>query len=280
MNARRPTTALLVASAGCSGLVGTDGQPSETTTAPTTDTTTETPASTSEQLAPGLTSEGVTDALTLADAHLSQLENASFGKVSRVKHPNADDASFRYVWMTAANESNWRMKVDAAGMPLAYGRSNGVFWQYADGEKVLWRLLTSGNGTQGNVTYGVRNVDVQGRGEPIPPEQVFPSGTYERSLVYSLFGNADVTVENASGSTTTVSGTVDEMTIGQQPVTEVEFTATVQADGLVESVDMTYEQDGWLVERMFEFETTNQSSVSKPVWYDTALNRTGAEPAS
>lgn len=286
MNLRRVAVALvvgvLVANAGCSGF-SDGGQPAtETTTAtttePATDAATETTGETTtaaEQVAPGVTSEGVTDALALADAHLAHVQNEPFVKHVRVEESNATASAYRETMLSYANESAWRWRVSAEGMPLALDSNNGTFVQYADGEKVLWRLEANGSSPRENVTYGVRAVEADGDRVPVPPEQLFPAGLYDRSLVYTLFGNADVTVEHANESAVRVRGTSNELTLSGEQVMDVEFTATVAADGLVESIDLSYEQGDTTVEQTVCFDARNSDPVQRPDWYETAENRTG-----
>ncbi|MFC3477512.1 hypothetical protein [Halobacterium litoreum] len=272
--------ALLVVSAGCAGLVGSDGgtttDATTTEPSPTTETTSEPTETSAERLAPGLTRDGVVDAAALADAHRDAVRNHSFTRQSRVERTNDSATVSRESTMVAASESHWRWRVTTDGTPLALGTSNGTFVQYADGEQVVWRLESP---ARENATYGVRSISVDGGSEPIPPAQVFPSALYERDLVYSLFGNADVTVERANESAIRVRGTVAEMAVDREQVTDVAFAATVTPEGLVESLEMTYEQDGATVERTVRFERTGGDPVERPGWYDTALNRTAATGA-
>ena len=281
MKARRPTTALLVvllvASAGCSGLVGTDGQPTETTTtAPTTDTTTESTTTTEateqtpEQLAPGVTSEGVTDALALANAHEDIVSSSTFVRRSNTTRTNDSATITRQSRFAYVNDSHWQLNVTADGLPATFVVTNGTMHRYADGEVIVYRLQTPGN-----TTYGVANWD-QEAGVLIPPAQFFADSSFEsvfnREFVYSLVGGSDVTVEDASGDTVELAGSADELSIGGEPATDVEFTATVTADGLVESLHLTYQQDGMAVERSVTFDTSVSDPLTRPEWYQTAID--------
>lgn len=286
MTARRLLLALLctllVASAGCSGLMDSGSQPAtetpttaaptaDTTTAPTTESTTETP----EQLAPGLTTGGVTDALALATAHQNYVRTHAFVKHSSVERTNGTESAFRRTTISYANESHWRWNVTADGMAVALGTRNGTFVQYADGERVLYRLDQEGGR---NTTYGVRTLDMHSEGEltPIPPSEVFPVTVYERSLVYSLLGSSDVTVERADDAAARVSGSMAQMQVNHATLTNVEFTATVAENGVVQSLDLTYEQNGATYERSITFDTSVTDPVTRPDWYGTAVNHTEA----
>ena len=281
MTARRLAVALLctllVASAGCSGLMNPGSQPStdatatltaDTTTAPATETASEA----AEQLAPGLTTGGVTDALALADAHQRYLRTHAFVKQSSVEWTNGSASGYRRATFSYANESTWRWNVTANGMAVALGVRNGTFSQYADGERVLYRLNPEGNNTR----YGVRVLDMHSEGEltPIPPSEIFSVGTYERSLVYSLVGSANATVERADDAAAWVSGSLEQMQVNHGTVTNVEFTATIAETGVVQSLDLSYVQHGATYERSLTFDTSVSDPVQRPDWYETALNHT------
>jgi hypothetical protein len=282
MSSRRLAAALacvlLVATAGCGGLAGSNGEPTdqptetvETTEAVDTETTTGATTTAPEQLAPGLTSTGVTDALALADAHREYVRTHSFVKHDSVQRRNATTRASRNLTLAYANQSRWLWNVSADGMPLALGATNGTFEQYADGERVLYALRTDGT-----LSYGVRAFAADGERVPVPPSEVFPPSTYERNLVYALFANADVTVERGDDAAARVTGTAAELTIGGDAVSDVEFTATVTADGLVRSLDLACEQGDATVQRSLAFDATASDPVERPDWYETAVNRTAA----
>lgn len=265
---------LLVTTAGCAGLLDSGGQPAATE-APTTDTATATSSGTpttqaAEQFAPGLTTEGVTDALALADAHREYVRTHAFVKHSSVERTNGSETGTAQTTLAYANQSHWLLNQSVDGVRSVLG-TNGTFAMYADGERVAVRQRVDDN-----VTYGVRTIEADGEAVPVPPEEVFPVEMYERGLVYSLFANADVTVHGPEGSTVRVDGTAGELTLGDATVTDVEFTATVTDRGLVESLDATYEQGGATVERSVTFDVTVTRPVEQPDWYDRAVNGTAA----
>lgn len=273
--------ALLVASAGCSGLMDADS-PSATETpttaapatgAPATGTTNVPTTETPEQLAPGVTIEGVTDAMALASAHQNYVQTHAFVKQSSVERTNGSGSGYRRTTFAYANESTWRLNQTADGMALALGVRNGTFSHYADGERVLYRL----NPEENNTRYGVRVVSMHSEGEltPIPPSEIFSAGTYERSLVYSLVGSANATVERADDAAAQISGSTAQMQIGHRTVTDVEFTVTVTESGVVQSLDLAYEHRGATYERSTTFDTSVSDPVERPDWYETALNQSG-----
>lgn len=276
---------LLAASAGCSGLMDTDNQPSTATTAaPTADTTTAattgaaapttsgTTTETPEQLAPGVTTGGVTDALALATAHQNYVRTHAFVKHSSVERTNGTESAYRRTTISYANESKWRWSINADGMAVALGTRNGTFVQYADGERVLYRYAPAGE----SVRYNVRRVSMRADRPPIPPSEVLPVTVYERSLVYSLVGSANATVERADDAAARVSGSMAQMRIGRTPVTNVEFTAIIAENGVVQSLDLTYEQNGATYERSITFDASVTDPVERPDWYETAVNQTEA----
>lgn len=284
MKRRQPLVALacvlLVVTAGCSGLTGSgDGPATDTTTAAPTETTTQQPTTTDtpEQLAPGVTTEGVQSALELADAHLDAVRHHSFVKHERFERANDSGTAFRDTTFQYASESRWRQTITGDERKVALGLENGTFDRYASGDQVLWAL---DNGT--DQRYGFHSDEVDGEVIPVPGENVFREGTYERSLVYALASRAD-SVERREGGGAVLSGSVDSLSMSVEPAANAEFTLTVSADGLAESIDLTYEHAGEsrdaTYERSITFDTSVSDPVEQPDWYATALAETGAAAA-
>ncbi|MFB6071417.1 MAG: hypothetical protein ABEJ88_00455 [Halobacterium sp.] len=279
MPSRRVPVALLccvlVVTAGCAGLSDTGGQPTTdgTTTATPTETTTEstTQATTAQpaQLAPGLTRDGVADALALADAHREFLETHQFVKRTRTQRENPGDWGWRASVLAYANESHWKWNTTGEELPVAFGVTNGSYALFADGHRVLYRLRADGN-----VTYGVARIGGGADSPPTPPRSVLGRSVYERGLVYTLLSRANVTVERGDGVAARVTGTADEFSIGGETVTDVEFTAAVRSSGLVERLELTYERGNATVKRSIIFDADVTDPLERPAWYDTALNRT------
>lgn len=272
--------ALLVVSAGCSGLPGGNAPPTTepaTTEQPTAapSTTTATPTATggtpgaAEQLAPGLTANGVTDALALANAHRDVLTGNSFVQRTSVERTNGTERSSRRSTLRYANQSRWLWSVSASGVPLALGATSGTVVSYADGERVAYRLETGGE-----VVYNVRRISGRADAPPVPPKQVLRESVYARDFLYTLFANADVTVEDTQGSTHRLTGTAEELVIDQQAATNAEFTANVTEDGLVRTLDLTYQQGNTSVERSLTVELAEDDPVERPDWYERAVNQT------
>lgn len=268
---------LVVSSAGCAGLSddgsqatgmpGTTTSGAETTIAETTASTTAAP----EQLAPGVTTDGVTDALALADAHRDTLEEHPFVKHARIEHEKATSTAIRQTTLQYADESHWRWNQTAEGRPVALGVTNGTLVQYADGDEVRYVIRSSDD-----VRYGVRNTSVQdGTTAALPPEDVLREYVFARNVVYTLFAGSDVTVERGDDVAARVTGTASELTVSGHDARNVEFTATVTADGVVQSLDLSYDVAGsgqYTVERTLTFETTASNPVQRPEWYSEAGN--------
>lgn len=250
-------------------------EPADTTTGGEP-TPTETTATTDEphQIAPGLTTEGVTDALALANAHREQLRAEMWVARDSYERTNATATVTRQTTVYYQNESRWRWNRTGDGLPVALGVSNGTLVQYADGERVVWRLEARGSDASGNVTYGLRHVEADGAQAPIPPDRVFSNSLHARNLVYTLFANANTTVDTVEGVTAYVEGSADELTIGGERATNVSFQATVDSDGMVLSLELTYETGDATVRRVLEFDEVDADPVERPGWYETALNRT------
>jgi hypothetical protein len=271
---RRVLTALVfllvVSSAGCSGLLNSDSQPAGTTTSTPSPTTEKTPSTTAspEQLAPGPTTDGVTDPLALADAHRENVDNHSFVSQQRFTRVNETERAYRQDTLHYANESHWRWNRTGAGIGVALDVTNGTFVQYADGNEVRYRLESADD-----VRYGVRKISARADAPPMPPEDVFLDSLYARNLVYTLFATEDVTVERGDDVAAHVTGTASELTIGGETATDVEFTATVTEDGLVQSLDISYEQGENSIERKITFNRVTTNPVERPDWYSQARNR-------
>ena len=265
---------LVASSAGCSGLLDGDRRPTETPTAtPTTETppTTRTTPSTTdaaEQLAPGLTTDGVTDALALADAHRETIYNHTFVSHNRFTRVNDTESAHLQETLYYANESHWLWNRTGEGMGIALGVTNGTLVQYADGEEVRYTIRSAEN-----VRYGVRQISMRSDVPPMPPEDALPEQVYARDLVYTLFATDNVTVERGDGVAARVTGTAPELTLGGGAATNVEFTATVTEDGLVQSLDLSYEQGESSIERTMTFNRTTTNPVERPDWYSQARNR-------
>ncbi|SEW11417.1 hypothetical protein [Halobacterium jilantaiense] len=268
---------LLVATAGCAGITGQDDA---TTTAPTQTTAETTEATTAtattesaEQLAPGVTADGVEDARVLADAHLATVRNQSLVTYDRVRRTTASGTAFRNASLAMTNESHWQYNVSSDGMQVGPMFGAEAFETYADSERMLWRTEN-----ESTVEYGAYTFRAEDETVVVPPAQVFERsyrGQYGRDLVYTLASRADaVEVPEDDESAVRLSGGADRLPLGREETTNAEFTVTVAADGQVRSIEMVYERGNATVARSVSFDTDVTDPVEQPDWYETALNET------
>ena len=276
----------LVATAGCAGITGQEDATTTTptqTTAETTEATTATPTTESaEQLAPGVTTEGVEDARALADAHQSALRDGGFVKHLNATRTNGSAIAAQNQRFAVENESLWRLTTTGEGVGVALGVTNGTYDTYADSSRVLWQLE---NETAESTSYGVMSITIDGDDQSVPPNQTFEQDTYqslyERSLVYTLAANANsVEALDGSGAAVRLSGVASNPPTAFTRSGDVEFTATVSADGLVQSIELSYPSEDATVKRSLSFDTDVGDPVEQPNWYETALNETDLNESS
>ena len=274
--------ALLLTTAGCAGLdgsnAGTETVPMQTTVDATEVSTTATSYTTTEsaeQLAPGVTETAVVNARALADAHRDAL-GAGFVKYSAATRENESTTAIWTRTFGFENESVWRLTTTGENTPVALDVTNGTMDQYGGGEYVLWRL---DDADTGNTSYGVRSITIDGDGQPIPADKVFKNNyqsLYEHSLIYSLASNADsVKALDASEGAVELSGTAGNPSTEFTKTSDVEFTMSVADSGFVTAIDLAYESGDGTVQSTVTFDTDVTDPVEEPDWYGSALNETG-----
>ncbi|MFB6204908.1 MAG: hypothetical protein ABEJ05_00040 [Haloglomus sp.] len=279
--------AVLLVSAGCSGLTG-DGQATDRLTpAPV-------PESTPTDAPERLTAREVTDATELSQAHGARLTNTSFVLISNrtAVTPNGTLHSRLDVYLEAgASAQTYRAWISTAGPggPVFLGQppASASFW--SDGETYL-RRLTRGNQTVYN--------------EFMPPfgyagtrkywiEVVALDGTAERDIV-AAFGSFRTRVTGR----TTVNGTTVYRVVGTDALSDgfvddnedivaarnARLVANVTERGLVRSYRITYRgtlPDGTVVDvvRRIRYRNVGNASVTDPPWYRRAI-KDGDEGAS
>ncbi|MDH5020558.1 hypothetical protein [Halobacterium rubrum] len=274
--------ALLLVTAGCAGIGGSDDQPTTAPTQTTAETTEATTTETAEQLAPGVTADGVEDPRALADAHRDALEGDAFVRRAGTRLTNESTTRTRNTTQQFTTDSLWRSTVSGEGVPVAFSVTNGSYDLYADGERVLWQRE---NDTAGNTSYGVISVTIRGDEQPVPPNQVFENNNFQRfyghSLVYSLVANADsVEAVDDKAAAVGLSGTASELPTLFDRTGDVEFTMTVTAEGRATAIDLLYRSGDATVERTITFDTDVVNPVEEPDWYETALNETVANESA
>lgn len=241
--------AVLLVTAGCSGLGGTapsadqptQDEPNEPTTQPEpTETTTQTTTTDSpQQLAPGVTSEGVTDPLALADAHANQLgENSFTASSSRTKRAlNGSLLARSTETLRYEKESHWLRLFQSSGpRPAIWGIERGQLEQYADGEYAYSRY----DRFDGNWSYATA-LDVRGTASA---DSVL-SDARGREDVYQALGAVETNVSGsyAENGTTVyrVTGSAPTANYGGSEVTDYSVAAWVTEDGLVRDLTVTFD---------------------------------------
>jgi hypothetical protein len=176
---------LVVVVAGCSGLSAPGGVASETgTLTPVSVPAQPTPvggtpwsATPANQLAPGLTTAGVTDPFALADAHHDELANRSFTRITHttLAGPNGTlrvthevlrvAAGGRAYHLTATSESAESYPVSAFAPHLELWYADGpALFRVGEGEHVSYRVGTTGtlDGPVGDISGRDRLVGLYG----------------------------------------------------------------------------------------------------------------------
>lgn len=276
--------AVLLVTAGCSGLTGssadttTESTPTTehaTTTAATQTTTADSP----EQLAPGVTSAGVTDPFALANAHQSRLDASSFTATSsQTKHADNGTLLARSTGtLRYESESHWLRLFQSAGpKPAIWGVEQGSLRQYADGEYAYSRY----DRFDGNWSYATA-IDVRGTASA----DSILGDARGREAVYQALAVAET---NVTGSYTEdgtavyhVAGSAPTATYGGQQVSEYAVSAWVTEDGLVRDLTVTFEgpvrtdlQSGATTPGRatltWVWTNVGDTTVEEPAWYDEA----------
>jgi hypothetical protein len=278
-------TALLL-TAGCSGLTGSSPADTTAATTPTTEHATTTRTTTTddpEQLAPGVTSAGVTDPLALADAHASQLSGDSFTATSsRTKHADNGILLARSMeTLRYESESHWLRLFQSAGpKPAIWGVERGNLQQYADGEYAYSRY----DRFDGNWSYATA-IDVRGTASA---ESILRDAPV-REAVYEALA---VTETNVTGSVTEdgttvyrVTGSAQTATFGSQQVSTYAVSAWITEDGLVRDLTVTFDspvrtdlQSGATTAGhttlTWTWTNVGETAVEEPAWYDEAKAQT------
>lgn len=269
--------ALLVV-AGCTGAPGgtttADTQTqttisTETTATTATTTTTTTPAP--EQLAPGLTENGVANAADLASAHSKFLQGRQYTIVRTHTEESGDGTLLT-------------RKVSRA----KYERSNGEYFFNQSINGTRDEILGSPTGhleiwSDGSSTYSALTVDGN---TTYKASAAIPLSDDHYGKLYTLLSTTETkVVEKTPEGRYTIEATNVEYPGSIAPdrfadVKNVSFTATVTADGLVENYEYAYtgvKADGSEIRvsergRFVAFEDT---TVESPEWVSEAAEATG-----
>lgn len=224
-----------------------------------------------EQLAPGLTDEGVVDSWALSHAHANVLLNASFS-VSSVETRWASDGSHR-------SRSAGYVQVTEGGTPLYFARDisgddRGPSELDADVE--LWR--------EENVSYA-RFVSENGTSyrESTPTQDILSGPITGWDAIYTLFtGTNTTTVERVERNATTlyrvVSTSQPRPGLSTRERSNYSLSALIDPSGLVHRYRVTYDahEDGRTlhVARTWRLSSVGSTTVEQPGWLDEARNAT------
>lgn len=272
--------------AGCSGISGVGVEP-------TTDTSTLTPVDVPERstpvdvrrttrtpedlLAPGLTTEGVTDPFALADAHQSALSNQSYTKITHTSiiGPNgtlrvihqvvAVDAGGRRYHLTETSESATGYPVSSLTPHLEIWYDDGpALFRLGEGENVSYRvgMTSSLEGPIGDITGDDRLVGLYGTVDQWSVEPVLGRDT-------ALF-----VLESAEPP----DDDVLKLPVLVDSPRDARFYLVMTGDGRVISHQLAYDAsfEGIPVQviRRVRYVKVGSTTVERPTWYDEAMRET------
>ena len=268
--------ALSLVFAGCSGLgMGGNETPTETSTPAEvpTDAPTQTPV---QQLAPGLTGDGVTDAFALGDAHAAILDNVSYTVYENFTIRYKNGSIFNQVTTRAQIANNNRFYIIQDGLGPNVSGSGG-FSAWSDGERVLFAQTTNNN-TSYIAPYGVE-------GEPIPPQGAIDATGIDptnKEQIYAIFSSVETRVTDR----TTRNGTThyqivatnvtnpDAFDRGRNPH-NVSLQALIDSQGLVREYQLSYTMTlngaSAQIHRQVNYSSLGNTTIERPPWYDAAI---------
>ncbi len=259
---------VLVALAGCNGILNDGGAEGEvfTPAAVPTDAPTPTPR---PQLAPGLTAEGVVDASALAAAHDALLENTSFTVQRTVTYRTQNGTPVRRVTSVT--------RIGRDGRLLVTKRWNGTTTlrreaYYYDGKRLLVATTTDTATTYHRVspaTATLRRLVATGMEQierifSITETRVAGRMVHNGTTMYRL-----VSARNQSEKTTPLGRSVSARAriTTRGFVRAYTFRQTLSGEG----------SDGTAVIVVStQYTGVGSTTVERPVWYDEALSETNA----
>lgn len=265
--------AALLMLSGCSALVAPAGTE--------TPTPTSSPTPGGKQVAPGVTTEGISDPFALVSAHEDVLAGQSFRvhQVTRQRYANGTlRTRMNETVVMAADRSHYRFRRRVAGrVARLLGASQGKWARYANGTAVLQRIVIHGETTYAVVHGPDREARAPARvfhGRPVPRDRLFLLLTRLQNVTVSKreTGTYVVTATAMTGDKMEVDvGRVDSFELGR-------FRAVVTDDGLIRSYRLTYTGivNGHKITglRKATYSALGTASVTPPDWVDEARNRT------
>ncbi|KTG09138.1 hypothetical protein AUR64_15185 [Haloprofundus marisrubri] len=243
---------------GCGGILG-----NETPTPPRENRTNDSP----KWLAPGLTSDGVTDAHALASTHRETVMSQSRTAAMETRLTDAENGSVfsnrSYVVRTTEDDRRLAEWTEHSTNPRfsAFDGSQ-VFWHDPDVSEFAARSETE----EGIVRYDYREET---------PNGLFPDAAYAGRL-YSLFSvmNVSIAPETVDRSVHRLEATEQTLFFEGREIRNVTFTARVDYTGVVRSYEFGYETDvdGTLlrVTERIRVSDIGSTSIERPEWVETA----------
>lgn len=268
------TVALVLA--GCNGLaLGGDGTPERTLTpaAVPTDEPTPTPV---QRLAPGLTGDGVFEAITLGDAHASVLDNTSYTMRENSTAVYSNGTVFNRGTVDAqiaANDSRYYVVLNRSGVVLGGGTLGRTTW--SNGERVLV-AETRNNSTSYQSPRGAER-------EPLSPREALFFDPTNREEIYAYFGAVETRVADRETRNGTRLYRIEATEVTYPAAFVVRWnnprnlsmTALVDSRGLVHEYRLRYTAtlDGETVEvtRRVRYSNLGNTTIERPPWYDAAI---------
>lgn len=271
----------LLVLAGCSALPAGGGGFGAGT--PTEDVT-PAPIPRDDDLAPGVTAEGITAPRLVASAHAATIDDASFLLTASrtVRYANGTLRDRLAVRVALAANRTYLASAATAGpaAPVFLGRppANATYWSNGsvyvrkltrDGETTYNEFQPPANGA-GTWRYWTRTVPFGGR-------DAFP-----RSFYRQLFASIPTRLVNrtrADGATTYVlvgDHATDTAFAGAiRDVHDLRLVAEIRDDGLVRALTLQYvgEVDGETVRvaRTVRYEHVGETTVGRPSWFQNAV---------
>lgn len=282
----------IVLLAGCSGFGFGPGSPTTdtatlanttSTTTPNTATTTTTTATTtaeeSAQFPPGITADGVEEPFTVSGAHETILQESSYSvqEVSEISYAENGTVYTRNTVSTQVSSTENRFLFNSTmegSFPRFGNETNGTVAHYSNGS-VAFRKIETGQ----NSTYGI----IAGpSGQTVPPSEVSRGTPLNNEWIPVLlagFSNDSVTKQDESTyRVTATSFKGDSLEVDGLMVTNVtaaNLTATVTADGLVKTYQLSFQGtvngDEVNVTEQVTYSDIGSTTVEQPSWYDRAV---------
>ncbi|PSQ11556.1 hypothetical protein BRC93_05090 [Halobacteriales archaeon QS_5_70_15] len=266
-------TALVLAAtlvlAGCSGVANPGGTPTRSATPAPVPTDATPPA---RAAVPGVSPLGVENASLLAAAHRRRLAGTPFTErtVTTARDRNGTVLGRRTLVVERGPDAN-RLSYAIEGGPRRDARS---FWTV---EATVW---SDGRTTVHSITDGDGSVRRERVSSDIYAEFVDPEASlYARTLERASIRRVDRRIVDGTTRYVFVAQGIDPRPAfglpGANPTGNASLRAVVAADGTVHRVEVTfpalYRGRAATVEHVFEYDRIGTTTVTRPPWYDEAI---------